>query len=131
MTLTQTNNNLPVEGLLKIDAYGRRMYKKEFRENLLDAFESSSMSGANFAKEHGVRPQTLATWIQRRRQKQGGSVPQQKDSTRSLTLVSVAVEEASIPTVSLDLRLPGGVSVKLESEQQVPLLKSLLKELSC
>ena len=69
MAITDSNNTTE-DGLIKIDCYGRRLYKKQFREDLLDAFEKSSMSGASFAEEHGVRPQTFATMGSKKKAKE-------------------------------------------------------------
>jgi hypothetical protein len=39
----------------------------EHRERILDAFESSGMSGQAFAIHHGIKVQTFASWMQKRR----------------------------------------------------------------
>lgn len=61
--MTSTN-----EGLIRQDRLGRFRFSKEQREALLDAFESSGMSGTSFATAHGVKYQTFATWVQKRKQ---------------------------------------------------------------
>jgi len=46
---------------------GRLRITKEQRETLLDAFVSSGLSGTRFAATHGIKYQTFATWVQKRR----------------------------------------------------------------
>lgn len=53
--------------LIKIDRMGRMRFTREQREKILDAYETSGASGTDFAKIHGIKYQTLATWVQRRR----------------------------------------------------------------
>ena len=53
--------------VLKTDVLGRVKVPTEKREELLDVFESSGMSGKAFAEQHGINVQTFATWIQKRR----------------------------------------------------------------
>jgi len=40
--------------ILKTDGLGRVTVPKAKREEILDAFEASSMSGAAFARSHGI-----------------------------------------------------------------------------
>jgi hypothetical protein len=53
--------------LLKADVLGRVTLGREQREAMLDAFEASGMSGQAFALQHGIKFQTFASWIQKRR----------------------------------------------------------------
>jgi hypothetical protein len=53
MTTPTTTTDLTI---LKTDALGRIQTPAEQRETLLDAFEHSGMSGAAFAKLHGIDP---------------------------------------------------------------------------
>lgn len=58
---------------LKTDALGRTRTTKEQRIAILDAFDQSGLSGPDFARVHGIKYQTLATWRQKRRKEQGRS----------------------------------------------------------
>ena len=49
------------------DTLGRVRTPREKREQILDEYERSGMSGAAFAALVGVKYSTLAWWIQRRR----------------------------------------------------------------
>ena len=56
--------------ILKTDGLGRVRTPRERREQLLDEFERSGMSGVKFAEFVGLKYQTFATWwLQRRRQR--------------------------------------------------------------
>ena len=55
MTTVNTEND---GRLLKTDSLGRVTIPTEQREQILDNFEQSSMSGAAFAKLHGIHVQS-------------------------------------------------------------------------
>ena len=57
--------------ILKQDVLGRVTTPAEQREALLDAFEASGMSGMAFAEQAGLKYQTFATWVQKRRRVRG------------------------------------------------------------
>lgn len=47
--------------ILKTDVLGRVKIRPDRREELLDAFEASAMSGQAFAIRHGIKVQTFAS----------------------------------------------------------------------
>ena len=55
------------EAILKTDVLGRVKTPKERREQLLDEFEKSGLTGQKFAALVGIKYQTFATWAQKRR----------------------------------------------------------------
>ena len=55
------------EELLKVDALGRVWASRQRREALLDEFERSGTSAAQFAALTGVKCPTFASWVQKRR----------------------------------------------------------------
>ena len=55
--------------ILKTDTRGRVWTPKADREALLDLFEQGGMSGAAFARLHGLRYPTFAHWWKRRRER--------------------------------------------------------------
>lgn len=137
--------------ILKQDVLGRVTIPKEKREELVDAFEVSGMSGKSFAAHHGINYQTFANWVQKRRRargdyddeamrrklRMGTKKPTAKKmlSKSSVELNFIEAELSSSPDnplpQALEVLLPGGVVVKVTSESQLPLLKSLLHKLSC
>jgi transposase-like protein len=62
MTDTTTTGAILVQ-----DTLGRVRTPREKREQILDEYERSGMSGAAFAALAGVKYPTLASWIQQRR----------------------------------------------------------------
>lgn len=61
-----TSMTLPDE-VLKTDVLGRVRVKKARRNALLDEFERGGTSAQAFAKMVGVKYQTFASWVQKRR----------------------------------------------------------------
>jgi len=53
--------------ILKQDRQGRVMTSAARREELLDEFERSGLSGPRFAVLAGIKYQTFATWARKRR----------------------------------------------------------------
>jgi hypothetical protein len=53
--------------IFKTDTRGRVRVPVERREELLDEFERSGLSGMRFAKLTGIKCATLANWVQKRR----------------------------------------------------------------
>jgi len=105
---------------LKSDQLGRVRTPLAKREEILDAFERSGVSGAEFARLTGIKYPTLANWVQRR--------------ARSRASPPVRFVEAemsrSIPAVpALELELPGGGRLRLLDAAQIPLAVQLLRSL--
>ena len=65
-SITLIENEAPLIPI-KTDKAGRRRLSYEHKEALLDTFESSSMSGAQFAKKYGLVYPTFASWVKKRR----------------------------------------------------------------
>ena len=57
--------------ILKTDVLGRITVGSAQREAILDAFEASGMTGQAFALHHGIKIQTFASWMQKRRRRRG------------------------------------------------------------
>jgi transposase len=123
------------EVVLKQDVLGRMKTPKARREHLLDEFERSGLSGQKFAELAGIKYQTLATWIQKRRRQHGlpaaARVLTPSDKVRWLEAV---VEQAQGSAGKADgsflvLHLPGGVRVEIGEAQQVELAAALVRAL--
>lgn len=138
--------------ILKTDALGRLRVRPEHREKMLDAFEASGMSGQAFAIHHGLKVQTFASWIQKRRRKRGDyhdeavrrklRMPVKSEARtartkpsqgQSLNLVEVCVNHGTLDsdTPPIEVILSAGTLVRISSESQIGLLKTLILELSC
>lgn len=124
------------EAIIKTDVLGRIKTSAARREQLLDEFERSGLSGCKFAELAGLKYQTFATWVQKRRRKNGtyAKLPakrgQRSDSVRWLEAV---VQEAQASKAGLKeaivLELRGGGRVEISQVKQMPLAAALLREL--
>jgi hypothetical protein len=126
MTLTTR----AVEEVIKTDALGRMRTSAARRENLLNEFDKSGLSGKKFAELSGIKYQTLATWLQKRR-KQGKPSVKATDTVKWLEAV---VEQAQNPIAQLAssvvLRLPGGTQIELADVKQVTMAAALVRALA-
>ena len=137
--------------VIKTDVIGRVKIATEDREKMLDAFEASGMSATAFAKEHGGKQQTFATWIQKRRRARGdyddkeirrklrmgeksqrSQAKSKSSETSPLNFIELDVTaSSSARDEPLEVILPNGVSIKVHRDSQIGLLKTLMKELQC
>jgi hypothetical protein len=104
----------------------------EYREKLLDAFDSSVMTGQQFADHCGVKRTTFATWVQKRRRKLN-SYPDLHPSTPKNILLSLAEVElapAKASAEELSIELPGGARMILNHPEQASLAAALIYNLS-
>jgi hypothetical protein len=113
--------------LLKRDVLGRVRTPRAKREEILDEFEGSGVSGAEFAELAGIKYPTLASWVQRRRRRRG--LAARKPKTRTCFLEAV-VENAVACPVPLGVELPGGVRLRITGPEQVPLTVQLIRSLA-
>lgn len=116
--------------ILKTDRLGRIQVPADRRKALLDEFERSGMSGAQFADRYGIKYQTFASWRQRRKK----TKPARRDSTPEFFLVEAPENRASEPiprsTCGLEIDLPGGARLAIRSREEIALAVELLRALS-
>jgi transposase-like protein len=120
--------------LLKMDTLGRARTSRERREAILDEFEQSGLSGAQFAKLAGIQYSTFAGWRHRRRQSKLGKRVAKTRSAASrqpaLRLIEALVDPGRQATNQGPLlHLPGGARLELTTLAQVPLVAALLQAL--
>jgi hypothetical protein len=123
------------EVVLKTDKLGSVKTPAARREQLLDEFERSGLSGVKFAEVAGIKYQTLATWLKKRRRQRGG-VASAKISVKTpeqLRWLEAVVEQAQNPGGQgqpvLVLALPGGARVEIGDLKQVALAAALVRAL--
>jgi len=87
--------------LLKADVLGRVRFRPEHRERMLDAFEASAMSGQAFAIHHGLKVQTFASWMQKRRRKRGDYDDEGTRQRLRMPAQSIARSQSAKPCLSL------------------------------
>jgi hypothetical protein len=113
--------------ILKTDTLGRREHTSpEHRDAWLDAFEQTSMSGAAFARLHGIRYTTFAHWRQTRQKQRQAS-----DKKPKTFFEEVEVRRPAPEAIGLNITLPGGATVTVTRPEQFPLVAALLKYLDC
>lgn len=120
------------ESILRTDTKGRVQTPPERREKLLEEFERSGLSGPKFAALAGIKYQTFAAWITRRRQ-QRGLAPGPTTGANSVQWLEAVVREAngSAPTAAtaLKVRLTAGVWIEISDFNQVSLAAALVRAL--
>ena len=126
-----TESDQPASSLLRTDTLGRPRTARERREELLDEFEKSGLSGARFAAMIGVRYQTFAGW-RRRRRKEGlkPSMPAANPGSGPRLVEAVVEEPDRGGRDVLRIGLPGGAVLELRHRRQVPLAVEFLKALA-
>ena len=131
--MTSTENDSP---LLKSDTIGRVFTPPARREQLLDEFERSGLSGAKFAALAGIKYPTFAAWAQARRQQRGEephATKATKDSAASMRWLEAVLDQAHGQTTgaatALRVRLPGGAQLEISQATQIPLAVALLAAL--
>jgi hypothetical protein len=127
--------------VLRRDARGRVVVTAERRAALLEEFDKSGMSGAQFAKWAQVKYSTFAYWVQQRRKeergKEGGAPIESRGEPGPDVrwLEAVVAGEQKHPageqttTTSLVMHGPGGVWWKIEGEDQARWAAVVLRHL--
>lgn len=116
------------EAVLKTDELGRMQTPVARREQLLDEFERSGLSGKKFATLVGIKYPTLANWLQKRRRERG-VLPRGKRS-QPVRWLEAVVEEGNRAKKPLVLELPGGAKMEIKDVQQAALAGALLRTLA-
>jgi transposase len=118
--------------VLLADARGRVRVAVERREALLDEFERSGMSGVKFAQLAGIKYQTFAVWVQKRRKARSGQAATQGPE-RPIAFVEAMVDRRSEILVEghgLAIELPGGARMQIKSATQLQMAAELLRMLA-
>src|SRR5271157_4824048 len=125
MTTMQSSS----EALIKTDEAGRMRTPAARRESILEEFDRSGLSGPRFAALAGIKYQTFATWVRKRRARQagGGTVPAKPVAAGPWW---EAVVEQAQPASGLVLHLPGGIRAEVHDERQAALAVVLIRTLS-
>lgn len=127
--MTTTN-----DGLVKLDCIGRVRFSREQRESMLDAYEASGLSGPQFCAQHGVKYQTFATWLQRRKRGDGRYPALLPAGAAPVPLfLPTEVDHPASPAASgtpVEVVFPGGASILIRDDGQLALAAKLIRELS-
>ena len=120
MTSTKT-----IPTILKTDTRGRVRTPPEQREALMALFDQSAMSGATFARMHGIRYTTFSHWRRMRRRKESGSAMPHSP----VLFQEVVVGSAPPPRDGIEVHLSLGARVQLNGPEQIPLVAALARHL--
>lgn len=111
--------------VLQTDCLGRIRFPEPLRNELLDRFEKSGMSGAQFAEFYHIKYTTFASWRQKRdRQRRKNAGEPEPSGFMELALPADPPE-----TGRLELQLPGGASLRIANREDARLAAELLKAL--
>jgi transposase-like protein len=122
--MTATN-----ETILKTDRRGRLRYSAEQKATLVAAFQTSGLSGPHFAAIHGVKYQTLATWLQKRRKSERSAGSSELSHPAFLSLVPAELHAPPPSGAPMEILLPGGTKLAINLPGQIPLAAALIREL--
>lgn len=112
--------------IIKTDEIGRRKTAAARREQLLDEFDRSGLSGAKFAALTGVKYSTFAAWAHRRRKQPAGSVKAPAKPGDSVRWLEALVEPSAPAVAGVTLHLPGGVRLEMTRANQATLIAALI-----
>ena len=109
---------------LKTDVNGRVRTPRARREALLEEFERSGVSAAQFAALVGVKYPTFASWVQQRRRERGGAV-----AAGALRWVEATIEPTAARGTrnALVVELPCGARLSIGDGAQAILAAELLR----
>ena len=99
--------------VVKSNYIGRTRHTQQYKQEVLVAFESSSLSTPVFAGQRGIKYSALAAWLAKR--KRGGSKP----ASAAPTFIVAELASAS-GTGALEIHLPGGAVFHASDAGQVP-----------
>jgi hypothetical protein len=116
------------ELILKTDGRGRVQTPAARREEILDEFERSGLSGKKFAALVGIKYPTLATWSSKRRRAR--RMTPAEGGSKGLRLFEAVVEEGCGDRKPLIVELPGGARMEIKDSQQAALAGVLVRTLA-
>ena len=114
--------------ILKQDRKGRVRTPKAKQEAILDEYDRSGMSGPEFAQYLGIKYQTFATWVQKRRKRKEGGLVVGKGVVSWLE-AEVGGEESRTGKSVLLVELAGGARFSVGDERGAILAATVLRHL--
>ena len=112
--------------IIKSDRSGRPRYTREYKQEVLSAYQASSLSAPQFAAQCGLKYPTFASWI--------AAAKRIGESTsithRPTFLLAEVAHTPEVSSASLEVILTCGAIVRVPSRDQLALLVDLLRQLS-
>ena len=125
-----TDTTQAVGEIIKTNDRGRMRVSAERRQSLLAEYEQSGLSAKKFSQLAGIKYQTFASWLQKRR-RLGSSPAPPTDSIRWLEAVVEKAKTSGLTgTAALIVALPGGARLEIGDAQQAALAALLLRSLA-
>ena len=115
---------------MKRDARGRVRTPPEQREAILAEYARSGLSGATFAREHGIKYPTFAAWVAARRRAAPGAGPPARFAE---VMLCEAAGGESQPSgawgngAGMAIELPGGGRIRVRDAGEAHLAAAVLK----
>lgn len=113
--------------IIKSDRTGRTRYTTQYKREVLDAFDSSSLSAPAFAVQCGVKYPTFAAWISARRRALAAGSPKPPSASPVFLLAEIGDTPSGD---ALEVRLPGGAVARAIGPAQLKMLAELLRHLA-
>lgn len=117
------NTTLPIS---KNNPFGQPLDQSLSHQEIVQAYTQSGLSKAEFARTYGLRYSTFYSWVRKYEVQE-----QRSDSFKTSSFIEIETHSVPVESSPLELTLPSGVSVQLNSSAQIPLLKDLIQALSC
>ena len=125
--MTSTTNTTALE-ILKQDRLGRVRTPRFKQEEILAEYDRSGMSGQQFAQYLGIKYQTFATWLQKRRKRRSEGLALSPSSLNWVEAEVGANQEIPSGKPGLVVEL-GGAILRVGDEREAKLAAALLGHL--
>src|SRR5512132_3035491 len=128
--MTSTTSLVPAAGfsddiLIKTDVLGRMKRTREQRERILEEYERSGLSGPKFAALCGVKYQTFAFWLQRRKRERNAypNRPSKAGTATKVQWIEAQMQPGGgqCSGTGLIVHLPGGARAEIANPQHIQL----------
>lgn len=110
--------------ILKVDEAGRVQTPREKRREIVEEFERSGMTGAQFARHIGVKYATMMAWVQARKRER--EEPARQGGPQWLEAV---VEREEAVSEALTIEVPGGLRLRVGGADQAAWAGQVLRVL--
>lgn len=121
---------------MKTDSLARVRTPPERKRELLDEFERSGLSGWKFASLVGIKYQTFAAWVAKRKREGREDAPAKTEaaSVAKVRWLEAVIDQAQEPngksSVGLTVHFAGGARAEIGNSQQAELAAALLRALN-
>lgn len=121
---------------MKTDSLARVRTSPERKRELLDEFERSGLSGWKFSSLVGIKYQTFAAWVAKRKREGREDAPAKTEAASVAkvrwleAVIDQAQESKGKSSVGLTVHFAGGARTEIGNSQQAELAAALLRALN-